>query len=77
LLTRDLVRLVIPAFILAAPLAWFAMNEWLSGFSYATDQSWMTYAVAFVAAIVISVATVSWQSIRVATTNPIHSLRYE
>jgi len=77
MLTRDLVRLVIPAFFLAAPVAWFVMGDWLASFSYATDQSMVTYVVAFVAAILISMATVSWQSIRAASVNPIKSLRYE
>ncbi len=77
MLTRDLVKLIVPAFILAAPIAWFAMNNWLAGFSYATEQSIITYGVAFVSAVLISLVTVSWQSIRAASVNPIQSLRYE
>jgi len=75
LLTRDLVRLVIPAFIIAAPLAYFAMRSWLNGFAYSVGMSISTFAIALIASLVIAAATVGFQATRAALENPVKALR--
>lgn len=75
LLTSDLTRLVFPAFLIAAPLTWWAMQQWLGGFAYAVRQSGWTYVATLVMALVIAAATVSIQSWRAATLDPVRTLR--
>ncbi|GAH02706.1 unnamed protein product, partial [marine sediment metagenome] len=77
LLNKVFVVWVAVAFILACPVAWFAMNKWLRNFAYKTELSWWIFALAGIIAIIIALLTVSWQSWRAATKNPVESLRYE
>jgi putative ABC transport system permease protein len=77
LLNKDFVIWVIIGFVLACPVAWFAMNKWLQNFAYRTELSWWVLAVAGAMAILIALVTVSWQSWRAASTNPAETLRYE
>ena len=77
MLNKDFVKWVILAFILACPVAWYAMHKWLQNFAYKTDLSWWIFAVAGAIAMVIALLTVSWQSLRAATRNPVEALRYE
>ena len=77
LLSKDFIRLVIIAFIIAAPLAWWAMNKWLEDFAYRTTLSWWVFAVSGALMIVIALITLSIQAIRSATTNPVKTLRTE
>ena len=77
LLTRDFVQLVVIAFVLAAPAAYFAMKYWLDDFAYATGINVGTFVLAGLLAVVIAVLTVSYQSIRAAVSNPVEALRYE
>ena len=77
LLSRDFVKLVLIAFVIAAPLAWWAMNKWLEDFAYRMKISWWIFAVAGIMVIVISLATISYQSIRAAIANPAENLRAE
>jgi putative ABC transport system permease protein len=63
--------------LIACPLAFYAMNRWLQQFAYQTDMSWWVFVVAGVTAIVISLITVSWQTIQAALRNPVEALRYE
>ena len=65
------------AFILAIPISYFAMNKWLENFAYKTTLSWWIFALAGALALGIALLTVSWQSWRAATKNPVESLRYE
>jgi len=65
------------AFIIACPIAWFTMNKWLQNFAYKTQLSWWIFAMAGLIALIIALLTVSWQSWRAATKNPVESLRYE
>ncbi|MGG7663601.1 ABC transporter permease [Dyadobacter sp. BHUBP1] len=77
LLSRDFLQLVGIAFVIAAPLAWFAMHRWLEGFAYKTDiRAWIFVAAALLSTFV-ALATISFQSIRAALMNPIKSLRSE
>ncbi|HPR33741.1 MAG TPA: ABC transporter permease, partial [Prolixibacteraceae bacterium] len=77
LLNRDIVKWVAIAFVIATPLAFFAMNKWLENFAYKTDLSWWIFALAGALALGIALLTISWQSWRAATRNPVESLRYE
>ncbi|NCD70645.1 ABC transporter permease [Mucilaginibacter agri] len=77
LLTKDFIRLVIVAIVIASPLAWLAMQHWLQGFAYRQEFSWWILLIAGLGAILIAVITVSFQSIKVAVANPIKSLRRE
>jgi len=77
LLNRDFVKWVVIAFIIATPIAYYAMNKWLENFAYKTDLSWWIFALSGVMALGIALLTVSWQSWRAATRNPVEALRYE
>ena len=77
LLNSDFVKWVALSFIIATPISYYAMNNWLENFAYKTDLSWWIFALAGLIAIVIALITVSWQSWRAATRNPVEALRYE
>ncbi|WP_133998908.1 ABC transporter permease [Dinghuibacter silviterrae] len=77
LLSRDFLQLVGIASIIAFPIAWWAMNQWLQSFAYRTGISWWIFAAAAGAAILIALVTVSFQTIRAALANPVKSLRSE
>jgi len=77
MLNKDFVIWVAIAFVLATPIAWFAMNKWLENFAYKTTLSWWIFVLAGVLALGIALLTVSWQSWRAATRNPVEALRYE
>lgn len=77
LLNKDFVKWVGLAFIIAVPISWYAMHKWLEGFAYKTDMSWWIFALAGVTALLIALLTVSWQSFRAATNNPVDALRDE
>lgn len=77
LLSRDFLRLVALAALIAFPLAWFAMNRWLQDFAYRTGVSWWVFVMAGVLAALIALFTISFQAVRAAVANPIKSLRTE
>ena len=77
LLNSDFVKWVIIAFGFATPVAYYAMNKWLESFAYKTNLSWWIFALADILALGIALLTVSWQSWRAATRNPVEALRYE
>jgi len=77
LLTREVIILIVIANIIAWPVAWYLMNEWLSGFAYRITLSPVTFALAAVAAILLAIVTVSSQTIRAALLNPATTLRNE
>ena len=77
LLSLDFIKLVIVAIIIATPVAWYAMNQWLQSYSYRVDIGWGIFSVAGLLAIAIAMATVSYQAIRAAIANPVKSLRTE
>lgn len=77
MLNKDFVKWVAIAFIIAIPIARLAMNKWLENFAYKTTLSWWIFALAGVLALGIALLTVSWQSWRAATRNPVEALRYE
>ena len=77
MLNKDFLQWVTIAFILAIPLALFAMNKWLENFAYKTDLSWWIFALSGLLVLGIALLTVSWQSWKAATRNPVEALRYE
>lgn len=77
LLNRDLLKWVVVAYVLSCPIAWFAMNRWLQDFAYRTSISWWIFLLAGLAALLISIFTITLQIYRVARQNPVKSLRYE
>ncbi|HEV3251467.1 MAG TPA: FtsX-like permease family protein, partial [Puia sp.] len=77
LLSKDFVRLIIYAFVIASPLAWLVMNNWLQNFAYRINISWWIFLAAGLLAIAIALVTISFQSIRAALANPANSLRTE
>ncbi|QGY44670.1 FtsX-like permease family protein [Maribellus comscasis] len=77
LLNTESIKGVIIAIIIATPLAWYTMHKWLENFAYKTTLSWWIFALAGLLALGIALLTVSWQSWRAATRNPVEALRYE
>ena len=77
MLNKDFVKWVVLAFVVAFPIAYYIMNKWLENFAYKTTLSWWIFALAGVLALGIALLTVSWQSWRAATRNPVEALRYE
>ncbi|GET34145.1 ABC transporter permease [Prolixibacter bellariivorans] len=77
LLNKDFIKWVSIAFVIATPIAWFAMHKWLENFAYKTSLSWWIFALAGILALGIALLTVSWQSWKAATRNPVEALRYE
>lgn len=77
MLSKDFLKLVIVAAVIAFPLAWWVMHSWLQDFAYRTDISWWVFIMAGVTAALIAVFTVSFQTIRAALMNPVKSLRNE
>lgn len=77
LLSKDFVKLILIASIVAFPAAWWVMNRWLQDFAYRIDIQWWMFAVAGVAALGIALLTVSFQAIKAAVANPVKSLRSE
>jgi putative ABC transport system permease protein len=75
--TKDLVIWVAIAFVVATPIAWYAMHKWLENFAYRTSLSWWIFVLAGVLALGIALLTVSWQSWKAAMRNPVEALRYE
>jgi putative ABC transport system permease protein len=77
LLSKTFTKPIIVAMIIAVPLAWFTMNNWLQGFAYHIDVDWTVFVIAFVASLLIAWLTVSYESIKAAVMNPAESLRNE
>ena len=77
LLSKDFIKLVLIAFLIASPVAWYVMHNWLSDFTYRINISAWIFIGAGLLAVIIAVATISFQSIRAAVANPVKSLRTE
>ncbi len=77
MISKDFIKWVSIAFIIACPIAWYAMHKWLQGFAYKTELSWWVFAAAGIAALSVALFTVSWQSWKAATRNPVEALRDE
>jgi len=77
LLSKDFLGLVFLAFVIASPLAWWAMNKWLQDFAYRTAFSWWIFAISGALMLIVALLTLSIQTIRSAVANPVKSLRTE
>lgn len=77
MLNREFVKWVFVSFLISTPVAWYAIHKWLELFTYKTKVSWWIFALSGVIALAIALITVSWQSWRAATRNPVEALRYE
>lgn len=77
MLSKDFVKLVLIAAVIAFPIAWWATNNWLQNFSYRVSVGWAAFVIAGIAAVVIALITVSFQAIKAAMSNPVKSLRTE
>ncbi len=77
MLNKDFVRWVAIAFVIAVPIAYYAMNKWLESFAYKIALSWWIFALAGFIALVIALVTVSWNTFVSARRNPVESLKYE
>lgn len=75
LLSKEFLKLIIVAFVIATPIAWWAMSQWLQAFAYRVTISWWMFAIAGVLSIFIALATVSFQAIKAAVANPVKSLK--
>jgi putative ABC transport system permease protein len=77
MLSAEFVQLVLIAFVLAVPVAYYGMSKWLEGFAYQVSMGWFVFALAGLVALGIALVTISFESIRSAMGNPIDSLRSE
>jgi putative ABC transport system permease protein len=77
LLYREFALLLVIAFVIAAPIAWYMISNWLQGYAFRIDIHWSYFVLPFVAILVIALLTVSFQSIKAAVANPVKSLRTE
>jgi len=77
LLSKDFIKLVCIAVVIAIPVAWFVMNKWLQDFAYRINIEWWMFALAGLLALIIALLTISFQSIKAAIANPVKSLRTE
>ncbi|HEY6901964.1 MAG TPA: FtsX-like permease family protein, partial [Puia sp.] len=77
LFSSDFLWLIGIAFLIAGPLGWYAMNNWLHDFAYRIDLSWWIFVLAGMTVVIIALATVSYQAIRAGLANPVKSLRSE
>ncbi|MEO6978149.1 MAG: hypothetical protein ABI113_07195, partial [Mucilaginibacter sp.] len=77
LLSMEFLQLVIASCLVAFPIAYWAMDKWLKTYQYHIAINWIVFAVAGITAVVIAIATVSFQSVKAALSNPVKSLRSE
>ena len=77
MLSKDFMSLVLISVMIATPIAWYLMGQWLQSYTYRTEISLCIFAIAGISAFLIAVLTVSYQAIRAAISDPIDSLRSE
>ncbi|MET3979783.1 putative ABC transport system permease protein [Mucilaginibacter sp. UYP25] len=77
MLSSDFIKLVGMSFLIASPLAWYFMHKWLQDFAYRIEIQWWVFAVSGILAMIVALATISFQAIRAAIANPVKSLRSE
>lgn len=77
LLSKEYLKLVLVAFVVAVPLAWMGIHRWLEGFAYRVSIGWDVFAFSGLVVLLIAFLTVGYQSVKAATANPVSSLRYE
>ena len=77
LLSKEFMQLILIAFLIAMPLAWYSMHLWLEDFAYRVPLGWIVFAVSALVALLIAGATVSFQAVKAALANPVKTLRSE
>jgi putative ABC transport system permease protein len=77
LLSKDFIKLICLALVVAAPLSYYFMNKWLQDFAYRINIGWTVFLIAGLSAVLIALITVSFQAIKAAVANPVKSLRSE
>ena len=77
LLSKEFLKLVAIAVVIASPVAWFVMNKWLEDFAYRVNISWVVFVITTVTALCIALFTIGFQAVRAAVSNPVKSLRTE
>ncbi len=77
LISKEFLKLIVIAIIIAVPVSWWAMNKWLNGFAYHVNISWWVFAIAATISLLIALLTISFQAIKAALANPVESLRSE
>ncbi len=77
LISKDFLQLIIIAFVIASPVAWYVMHSWLQNYAYHITISWWIFLAAGITAVLIALATISYQAIKAAIANPVKSLRTE
>jgi putative ABC transport system permease protein len=75
MMSKDFLKLVFLGMIVASPVAWYAMDKWLQGFAYSVGFGWLVFIYAAVVALLVAFITVSYHSLKAATTNPVNSLK--
>jgi putative ABC transport system permease protein len=76
-LSGDFIKLVFVALVIATPVAWWAMNQWLTDFNYRIEINWLYFILAGISAILIALGTISYQTWKAIRANPVDSLRDE
>jgi ABC-type antimicrobial peptide transport system permease subunit len=77
MMSAEFVIIVALSFLMATPLAWYALSRWIENFVYRTDISWEVFAVAGMGSLIVTLATVSFQLLKAANRSPVHSLKTE
>jgi putative ABC transport system permease protein len=77
LFSKEFVRLILIAFVVAIPLTWYGMNQWLNGFAYHVTIHWSVFAISVLVTLIIALLTVAYQSMKAALSNPVNTLRTE
>jgi ABC-type antimicrobial peptide transport system permease subunit len=77
LFSKEFIGLIAIAFVIATPIAWYCMHLWLQDYAYRINISWVLFAAGGLAAIIIALATISFQAMKAAVANPVESLRTE
>jgi ABC-type antimicrobial peptide transport system permease subunit len=77
LFSKEFILLIAIAFAIATPIAWYFMHQWLQNYAYRIEVSWLIFLAGGIAAIMIALATISFQAIKAARANPVESLRSE
>jgi putative ABC transport system permease protein len=77
LLSKEFIVLIVTAFVIATPIAWYFMSKWLQDFAYRLNINWWIFLVTGLLAIIIALLTVGFQAVKAAVANPVKSLRTE
>ena len=77
ILSNDFIRLIVIAMVIAIPLAWFAVNEFLKNYEYRVDLSVWIFLIPCLVLLVIAIGTIGYQTIKAASANPVEALKYE